>query len=78
MNLVDLLLQTGKPAEAQAAFDAAGKAGLVSALLDFLEGKLAFVRGDTRGAQAPLTRALQSGSLPPPAAAEARRMLGAR
>ena len=78
VNLVDLLLQTGKPAEAQAAFDAAGKAGLVSPLLDFLEGKLAFVRGDTRSVQAALTRALQSGSLPPPAAAEARRMLGAR
>jgi arylsulfatase A-like enzyme/predicted negative regulator of RcsB-dependent stress response len=78
VNLVDLLLQMGKPAEAQAAYDAARKAGLESALLDFLEGKLAFGRGDAAAARAPLTRALESGALPPAAAAEARRMLGAR
>jgi tetratricopeptide (TPR) repeat protein len=77
VNLVDLLLQTGRPAEAQGAFEAARKAGLASALLDYLEGKLAFLRGDPRSAQAPLRRALESGGLPPAAAAEARRMLGA-
>ena len=75
VNLVDLLLQTGKPAEAQAAYEAARKAGLESALLDFLEGKLAFGHGDRTGARGPLTRALQSGALPPAAAEEARGML---
>jgi tetratricopeptide (TPR) repeat protein len=78
VNLVDLLLQLGKPAEARAAYEAARKAGLESALLDYLEGKLAFARGDAAGARAPLERALRSGGLPPPAAAEARRMLGGR
>ncbi len=78
VNLVDLLLQLGKPADAQAAYAAARRAGLESALLDYLEGKLAFLRGDQGAADAPLTRALQSGRLSPPAAAEARRMLAAR
>jgi Flp pilus assembly protein TadD len=78
VNLVDLLLQVGKPAEAQAAYAAARTAGLETPLLDFLEGKLAFLRGDTAAARAPLLRALQSGALPPPAAAEARRMAGVR
>jgi tetratricopeptide (TPR) repeat protein len=77
VNLVDLLLQTGRPAEARAAFESARKAGLSSALLDYLEGKLAFLRGDPGAARPPLTRALESRGLPNAAAADARRMLGA-
>jgi Flp pilus assembly protein TadD len=75
VNLVDLLLQTGRAAEARTAYEAARRAGLGSPLLDLLEGKLAHQAGDTRGAQDALARALRSGALPAPAAAEARRLL---
>jgi choline-sulfatase len=78
VNLVSLLLQTGRTAEAQVAFDAARQAGLSSPLLDYLEGKLAFLRGDTGAARPPLARALESGRLPAQAAADARRMLAAQ
>ena len=43
-------------------------------LLDYLEGKLAVSRGDGVAARAALTRAL-SGSLPAPAAADAKALL---
>jgi choline-sulfatase len=76
VNLVDLLLQTGRPADAQNAFEAARKAGLESPLLDYLDGKLAAGRGEPGKAQAALTRALDSGGLPPAAAEDARRLLG--
>jgi len=78
VDLVGLLLQTGRVAEAQAAFESARLAGLSSPLLDYLEGKLAFLRGNVSAARPPLSRALESGGLPPQAAAEARRMLGAQ
>ena len=78
VNLVGLLLQTGRVAEAQAAFESARLAGLSSPLLDYLEGKLAFLHGNLAAARPPLGRALESGGLPPQAAAEARRMLGAQ
>ncbi|HET7295168.1 MAG TPA: sulfatase-like hydrolase/transferase [Vicinamibacteria bacterium] len=79
VNLVDLLLQTGQVAPARAAFDAARREKLESPLLDFLEGKLALERGERLAAQDALARALRSGALPAPAAAEARRLLqGAR
>jgi arylsulfatase A-like enzyme len=78
VNLVSLLLQTDRVAEAEVAFASARQAGLSSPLLDYLEGKLAFLRGDSGAARPPLTRALESGRLPPAAAADARRMLGAR
>ena len=78
VDLVSLLLQTGRTADAQVAFDSARRAGLSSALLDFLEGKLALAHGDPGAARPPLTRAVESGRLPPSAAAEARRLLGAQ
>jgi choline-sulfatase len=78
VNLVSVLLQTGRSAEAQAAFDSARQAGLSSPLLDYLEGKLAFQRGDSEAARPPLTRALESGRLPAAAADDARRMLISR
>jgi arylsulfatase A-like enzyme/thioredoxin-like negative regulator of GroEL len=78
VNLVSLLLQTGRVADAEDAFQSARQVGLSSPLLDFLEGKLAFLHGHPDAARPPLTRALESGRLPPPAAAEARRMLGAQ
>ena len=76
VNLVSLLLQTDRVAEAEVAFASARQVGLSSALLDYLEGKLAFLRGDRDATRPPLTRALESGRLPPSAAADARRMLG--
>jgi tetratricopeptide (TPR) repeat protein len=76
VNLVSLLLQTDRAAEAEVAFASARQEGLSSPLLDYLEGKLAFLRGDKDAARPPLTRALESGRLPPSAAADARRMLG--
>jgi choline-sulfatase len=78
VNLVDLLLQTGRTVDAQKALDGARSAGLASPLLDFLEGKIAFLRGETRASRVPLARALNTGALPPAAAQEARRMLGDR
>jgi arylsulfatase A-like enzyme/thioredoxin-like negative regulator of GroEL len=78
VNLVDLLLQTGRTADARTAFEAARAAGLRSPLLDYLEGKIAFLGGEAGGGRAPLARALSSGGLPPAAAQEARRMLGDR
>jgi len=51
VNLVDLLLQTGRVAEAQVAFDSTRQVGLSSPLLDFLEGKLAFVHGNPGAAR---------------------------
>ncbi|HSD29493.1 MAG TPA: sulfatase-like hydrolase/transferase [Vicinamibacteria bacterium] len=78
VNLVSLLLQTDRVAEAGVAFASARQVGLSSPLLDYLEGKLAFLRGDFDAARPPLARALESGRLPPAAAAETRRLLGAR
>jgi tetratricopeptide (TPR) repeat protein len=78
VNLVSLLVETGRVAEAEVEFESARRAGLSSPLLDYLEGKLAFLHGNPAAARLPLTRALESGRLPPPAAAEARRMLEAR
>ena len=78
VNLVSLLLQTGRTPEAQAAFDSARQAGLSSPLLDYLEGKLAFLHGDSSAARAPLARALESGKLPPAAAEDVRRMMDSR
>jgi choline-sulfatase len=78
VNLVSLLLQTGRTPEGQVAFDSARQAGLSSPLLDYLEGKLAFLHGDSDAARAPLTRALESGRLPTSAAEDARRMLASR
>jgi choline-sulfatase len=74
VNLVNLLMQTGRSAEAERTLKDARAAGIAGPLLDFLEGKQAAQRGDARTARAALTRAL-SGSLAPPVAAEARRIL---
>lgn len=74
-NLADLLLQTARPAEAQAVVDAARREGLAGPLFDFLAGKLAHGRGDRLAARSALQRALDSRGLPAPAAAEARAML---
>jgi arylsulfatase A-like enzyme/Flp pilus assembly protein TadD len=76
VNLVSLLLQTDRVAEAEVAFASARQVGLASPLLDYLDGKLALLRGDRDAARPPLTRALESGRLPPSAAADARRLLG--
>jgi arylsulfatase A-like enzyme len=78
VNLISLLLQTGRTAEAQVAFDAARHAGLTSPLLDYLEGKLAFLHGDSGAFRPPLMRALESGRLPPSAAEDVRRMLASQ
>lgn len=76
-NLADLLIQTARPAEAREVVAAARREGLAGGLLDFLEGKLAFLQGERVSARATLSRALESRALPPPAADEARRMLAA-
>ncbi len=78
VNLVSVLLQTGRTADAQTAFDSARRAGLSSPLLDYLEGKLAFLHGGSGAAREPLTRALESGKLPPSAAEDARRMMASK
>ncbi len=75
VNLVDLLIQTGRAEEAEAAFGAARRAELQGPLLDFLEGKLALQRGERLAAEEALGRALRSGALPAAAAVEARRLL---
>jgi arylsulfatase A-like enzyme/predicted negative regulator of RcsB-dependent stress response len=74
VNLVDLLMKTGRPEEAERVLGESRRNGLHSALLDYLEGKLALQRGDPAPARVALARAL-SGSLPGPVAAEARAML---
>jgi predicted negative regulator of RcsB-dependent stress response len=74
VNLVDLLMKTGRPEEARRVLAESRRNGLHAALLDYLEGKLAMQRGDAAAARAALARAL-AGSLPAPVAAEARAML---
>ena len=74
MSLVDLLLNTGRPDEAWAALQAGRAEGLGSPPFDFLEGKLAAVRGDRGRARQLLERAL-SGGLTPEAAGQARAIL---
>ena len=75
MNLVNLLMQTGRSAEAERALRDGRQAGLSGPLLDFLEGKQAAQRGDARAARVALSRAL-TGSLSPAVATEARSILG--
>jgi arylsulfatase A-like enzyme/Tfp pilus assembly protein PilF len=75
VNLVDLLVKTGRSEEAQRVLGESRRNGLHGALLDYLEGKLALQRGDPAAARAALARAL-AGSLPEPVAAEARAILG--
>jgi Sulfatase/Tetratricopeptide repeat len=75
VDLINMLMQTGRFAEAERELEAARQNGMAGPLLDFLEGKQAAQRGDVAAARAALTRALE-GSLPPPAAADARRTLG--
>jgi choline-sulfatase len=74
VNLVDLLMKTGRSEDAARALDESRRNGLHTALLDYLEGKLAMQRQDPAAARAGLARAL-AGSLPDPVAAEARAML---
>jgi choline-sulfatase len=74
VNLVDLLMKTGRSEEAARVLGESRRNGLHAALLDYLEGKLATQRQDPAAARAALVRAL-SGSLPDPVAAEARAML---
>ena len=76
MDLVNLLMQTGRFGEAERELKAARQAGMAGPLLDLLEGKQAAQRGDAPAARAALTRALE-GPLAPPVAAEARRTLEA-
>jgi arylsulfatase A-like enzyme/Tfp pilus assembly protein PilF len=75
VNLVDLLVKTGRSEEAQRVLGESRRNGLHGALLDYLEGKLALQRGDPAAARAALARAL-AGSLPEAVAAEARAILG--
>ena len=74
VNLVDLLMKTDRPEEAERVLGDSRRNGLHAALLDYLEGKLAMQREDPATARAALARAL-AGSLPAPVAAEARAML---
>jgi thioredoxin-like negative regulator of GroEL len=74
VNLVDLLMKTGRSEEAELVLGESRRNGLHAALLDYLEGKLALQRKDPAAARAALARAL-AGSLPDPVAAEARSML---
>jgi choline-sulfatase len=75
-NLVDLLMQTGQDGEAVRLLAEVRGNGLDGPILDYLEGKLAFRRGDREGARRALGRALE-GPLPPAIAREARAMLQA-
>ena len=74
VNLIDLLGKTNRLREAESALADSRRNGLEGPLLDYLEGKLAAARGDGAGARAALTRAL-AGSLPAPAAADAKALL---
>jgi choline-sulfatase len=76
VDLINLLMQTGRSAEAEKELKAARQAGMAGPLLDFLEGKQAARRGDAAAARAALTRALEGG-LAPTVATEARRILEA-
>jgi arylsulfatase A-like enzyme len=73
-NVIDLMLRTKRLGDAQTALDEARSHQLRDPMLDFLEGKLAVQRRDAEGARAALNRALK-GSLPEPAASEARELL---
>ncbi len=74
MTLVDLLFNIGRAEEAWTALQGARKEGLESPQLDFLEGKLALVRGDRSRARLLLERSLAAG-LTPEATAQARAIL---
>ncbi len=73
-NLIDLMLRMNRLGDAQVALDEARSHQLRDPMFDYLEGKLAMVRGDEEGARAALSRALK-GPLPEDAASEARGML---
>ncbi len=73
-NLIDLMLRAKRLDDAQVALNQARRHQLGEPILDFLEGKLAIQRRDAPRARAALNRALK-GSLPEPAASEARELL---
>jgi arylsulfatase A-like enzyme/Tfp pilus assembly protein PilF len=73
-NLIDLMLRGRRLGDARAVLAEARRHQLRDPMLDFLEGKIALLRGDEEGARAALSRALK-GSLPEATAAAARAML---
>ena len=73
-NLIDLMLRTKRLGDAQVVLDEARSHQLRDPMLDYLEAKLAMLRGDEEGARAALSRALK-GSLPEATAREAQAML---
>jgi arylsulfatase A-like enzyme len=75
-NLVDLLQSSGRSSEGERALREGRRRGLESPVLDFLEGRLAWERGDAATARTALTRAL-AGPLPPALARDARQLLAA-
>jgi Tfp pilus assembly protein PilF len=76
VNVIDLLIKTGRPREAETMMRTVRQTDLESPLLDYLEGKLAILRNDRPAARASLNRALAAG-LPEPVAADARALLSA-
>jgi tetratricopeptide (TPR) repeat protein len=73
-NLIDLMLRSRRLGDAQAVMDEARRHQLGGPMFDYLEGRLAMLRGDEEGARAALSRALK-GPLPEATARAARAML---
>ena len=73
-NLIDLMLRSRRLGDAQAVMDEARRHQLGGPMFDYLEGRLAMLRGDEEGARAALSRALK-GPLPEGTARAARALL---
>jgi Tfp pilus assembly protein PilF len=76
VNVIDLLIRTARPSEAETILSDVRDTGLSSPLLDYLEGKLRILQNNRVAARASLNRAL-AGSLPKPVADDARELLKA-
>lgn len=75
-NLIDLLQRSGRSPEAEQVLRRARSEGLDSPVLDYLEARLAYERGDRQTARRAVTRAL-AGPLPPALESEARALAAA-
>jgi arylsulfatase A-like enzyme/Flp pilus assembly protein TadD len=75
-NLIDSLLRSSRLDDAERAIADARAGGNDDPVFDYLEGRLALLRGDRAGAKELLKRAV-AGQLPPQIAADARRLFSA-